>query len=193
MQVGALGARSQTRQNHSACGRDSVRIAQALEAGVIDAVVLDRALTARLKRKGFSVVAEFYRANTPLSRNGLVVTRAYLQEKWQVLEKMLGALVEGIAFSLAPGNKAVVVKTMMKHLRIDDPGLAEQGYQDVLLSVSQKPYPSIEGVRNMQRLMALYNPKMASVRAEDLVDSSFVSKLDESGLMDRLLRAYGPQ
>jgi ABC-type nitrate/sulfonate/bicarbonate transport system substrate-binding protein len=166
---------------------DSVRIAQALEAGgVIDAVVLDRALTGRLRQKGFSVVAEFYKTNIPLSRNGLVVSRAYLQEHSAVLERVVSALVEGIAFSLTPGNKSAVIKILMRNLRVSDPAVVEQAYSDVLLAVNRKPYPSIEGVRSMQRLMALYNPKVAAVKSEDLLDSRLVRKLDESGFIDQL-------
>jgi len=166
---------------------DSVRIAQALEVGgVVDAAVLDRALTGRLRQKGFSVVAEFYKTNIPLSRIGLVVSQAYLHAHSEALQRVVSALVEGIAFGLAPGNKPVVIKTMMKNLRVSDPAVAEQAYNDILLAINRKPYPSIEGVRNMQRLMALYNPKVAALRSEDLIDARFVRRLDESGFIDQL-------
>ena len=52
--------------------------------------------------------------------------------------------------------------------------------------MSLKPYPSIDGLRNIQRLTKLQNPKIADVKIEDLVDSRFVRKLDESGFLDRL-------
>ena len=171
---------------------DSVRIAQSLEVGgVIDAAVLDRSLSGRLKAKGLSVLAEFYKANIRLSRTGMVVTQATIKELPGVIEKVVSALVEGIAFSVVPGNRPLVVKTMMKHLRISDPTAAEQGYQDVLLSVNRKPFPSIDGARNVQRLMAIYNPKVAKVRVEDITEDRFVRKLDESGFIDRLYSGQG--
>jgi hypothetical protein len=37
--------------------------------------------------------------------------------------------------------------------------------------------------------MALQNPKIAGLKVEDLIDSRFVRKLDENGLIDRLYRA----
>jgi len=52
--------------------------------------------------------------------------------------------------------------------------------------MSLKPYPSVDGLRNIQRLTKLQNPKIADVKVEDLVDSRFVRKLDESGFIDRL-------
>jgi hypothetical protein len=39
-----------------------------------------------------------------------------------------------------------------------DPVAAENGYQDQLLTLNRKPYPSLEGLHNAQRLMALQNP-----------------------------------
>ncbi len=85
-----------------------------------------------------------------------------------------------------PANKAIVLKILMKHLRINDPSVAENGYQDHLLTLNRKPYPSLDGLRNAQRLMAQQNPKIAALKVEDLVDARFVRKLDESGFIDRL-------
>jgi hypothetical protein len=70
-----------------------------------------------------------------------------------------------------------------------DPSAAENGYQDHLLTLNRKPYPSLEGLRNAQRLMALQNPKIAGLKVEDLIDSRFVRKLDEKGFIDELYRA----
>ena len=170
---------------------DSVLIGQALEAGRIDAAVLDGVLVRRLKGKGFSAIAELGPANIPMLNQGIVVTRNTLQKRSEVAEKVLAALVESIAFSLAPGQKPVVVRTMMGRFQITDPGVAEEGYQDYLTSVERKPYPSLEAMRNIQRLMAMHNPKVAAVRVEDLIDVRFIRKLDESGVIEKFGSAYG--
>jgi len=92
-------------------------------------------------------------------------------------------------FIQVPANKPIVLKSMMKNLRMTDPVAAENGYQDQLLTLNRKPYPSREGLRNAQRLMALQNPKIAALKIEDLIDSRFVLKLDEKGFIDELYRA----
>jgi hypothetical protein len=48
-----------------------------------------------------------------------------------------------------------------------------------------RSYPSLEGLHSAQRLMAQQNPKIATLIVEDLVDTRFVRKLDESGFIDR--------
>ena len=100
------------------------------------------------------------------------------------------ALTESLAFIQVPANKPIVLKSMMKNLRMTDQVAAENGYQDQLLTLNRKPYPSLEGLRNAQRLMALQNPKIAALKIEDLIDSRFVRKLDETGFIDGLYSTH---
>ena len=170
---------------------DSVLISQSLEAGRIDAAVLDGALVRRLKSKGFYIVADMTPANIPMLNQAIVVTQEFLQKRADVAEKILMALVESLAYTLSPPNKSVVAKTMMRRFHIDDPVIAEEGYQDLLTSIERKPLPSLEALRNIRRLMAVQNPKAASVKVEELIDARLIRKLDENGYMDKIAATYG--
>src|SRR5262249_32279105 len=55
-------------------------------------------------------------------------------------------LVESLAFSTAPANKSVVIKTMMRRFQISDPAVGEEGYQDYLTSIERKPIPNLDGM-----------------------------------------------
>ena len=170
---------------------DSVLIGQALEAGRVDAAVLDGALVRRLRSRGFSTIAELQPAKIPMLNQAVVVHPDFLQKRSETAEKILMTLVESLAFSLAPANKAVVIKTMMRRFQISDPAVAEEGYQDYLTSVERKPIPSVDGLRNIRRLLAVLNPKSANVKIEDLVDARLIRKLDESGFIDKVGATYG--
>jgi ABC-type nitrate/sulfonate/bicarbonate transport system substrate-binding protein len=165
---------------------DPVTMARSLEAGRIDAAVLDPVLSRQLTGKGFTLLVDLYKTNVYFPGLGLGVTRGYLEQHAATVEKVVTALVESLAFVIQPANKPVVLKSMMKNLRLNDAAAAEDGYQDQLLTLKRKPYPSLEGLRNAQRLMALQNPKIGTVKLDDLVDARFVRKLDESGFIDRL-------
>ncbi|HEY7164111.1 MAG TPA: ABC transporter substrate-binding protein [Candidatus Binatia bacterium] len=169
---------------------DSVLIGQALEAGRIDAAVLDGALVRRLRSKGFSIIAELQSANIPMLNQAIVLSPDYLQKHADTAEKILMSVVESLAFSLAPANKPVVIRTMMRRFQFSDAAVAEEGYQDYLTSVERKPFPSLDALRNIRRLMAVQNPKVASVKIEDLIDSRIIRKLDESGFIDKVGAAY---
>jgi len=121
----------------------------------------------------------------------IVSSPEFVQKRPEVVEKILMTLVESLAFSLAPAKKAVVMKTMMRRFQISDANVAEEGYQDYLTSVERKPFPSLDGLQNIKRLMATQNPKVANVKIEELVDSRFIRKLDESGFIDKVGSNYG--
>ena len=169
---------------------DSVLIGQSLEAGRIDAAVLDGALVRRLKSKGFYVVAELTSANIPMLNQAIVVSQDFLQKRTDAAEKVLMALVDSLAYTLAPQNKAVVTKTMMTRFHISDATIADEGYQDLLSSVERKPFPSLEALRNIKRLMAVQSPKAANVKVEELIDVRLIRKLDESGYIDKVAAGY---
>ncbi len=137
---------------------------QALENGTIDAAVLDGVFSRRLKQKGFNITGEFAELKHLYTSQAIVVQGKLLQQRPDMLENLLKAQVEAIAFSLAPKNKPTVIKTFMRRLRIDAV-TAEEGYADLHRAVDRKPYASVEGMRNVQRLMALRNPKSARSRS----------------------------
>jgi len=168
---------------------DPVTIGHALEAGRVDAAVLDPALSQRLTGKGFSQLVDLAKTQATFPGLGIGVTRAYLDQHPATVEKLVAAVTEGLVFAQLPAHKAVVLKILMKHLRIADPAVAESGYRDHLLTLNRKPYPSLDGLRNAQRFMSQQNPKVAALKVEDLVDGRFVRKLDESGFIDALYGA----
>jgi NitT/TauT family transport system substrate-binding protein len=170
---------------------DSVLIGQSLEAGRIDAAVLDGALVRRLKSKGFNVIADTTPANIPMLNQAIVVNQDFVQKRSEVAERILMALVESLAYTLSPANKVTVMKTMMRRFHIDDAAIAEEGYQDLLTSIERKPLPSLEAMRNIRRLMAVQNPKAANVKVEELIDARLIRKLDENGYVDKVAASYG--
>jgi ABC-type nitrate/sulfonate/bicarbonate transport system substrate-binding protein len=169
---------------------DQTVATQALEGGQIDVTVLDGVFSRRLKQKGFTILAELQKANIPFSSQGLVARGAFLQEQRETMEGVMKGLLESIAFCLAPKNKSAVLATITKRLKLADASVAEDGYQDVINGVERKPYPVIEGLRNIQRLMKIRNPALDKVKVEDMIDDRILRRLDESGFIDNLAKTY---
>ena len=84
----------------------------------------------------------------------------------------------------------MVIKTLMRRLKTDAAG-AEEGYQDLLKGVDRKPFPSLEGLRNVQRMLKPRNPKIGEVKVEEVIDARIMRRLDESGFIDRAYAAQG--
>jgi len=166
------------------------QMAQALEAGRIDAAVLSPAQSSQLKQKDFTVLLDLYQANLYGPQNAVAVTESYLRQYPDVVEKVVAAMVESLAFSLSPKNKSTVLKTIMKEFNISEPAAAEEGFQQFFHTVNRKPYPTVDRLKNMQRVMALHDPEMLKLKVEDVIEDRFVRKLDESGVIDRLYSTY---
>ena len=95
-----------------------------------------------------------------------------------------------MAFGVAPKNKPAVIKILMRRMRTDAAG-AEDGYLDLVRGVDRKPLASLEGMRNLQRLLRPRNPKIGELKIEDVVDNRIMRKLDESGFIERAYAAQG--
>jgi NitT/TauT family transport system substrate-binding protein len=169
---------------------DQTVATQALEAGQIDMTVLDGVFSRRLRQKGFNVLAELAKANIPFSSQGLVARGSTLRDQREMMESMLKGLLESIAFCLSPKNKPAVIATIMKRLKLNDPASAEEGYLDVINGVERKPFPMVEGLRNIQRLMKLRNPAIEKYKVEEMLDDRILRRLDESGFIDNLAKIY---
>lgn len=163
---------------------------QALESGVVDVVFVDSVYSKLLKQKGMTILAESRELTQPLVSQSTIVPRAFLQQYPDVAEGYLKGEIEGIAFAVAPKNKPAVIKTLMRRLRVDA-AAAEEGYSDMLRGIDRKPFASLEGMRNLQRLLKPRNPKIGELRVDDVVDNRIMRKLEESGFIDRTFAAYG--
>jgi ABC-type nitrate/sulfonate/bicarbonate transport system substrate-binding protein len=172
----------------NAIGNQSVLV-QALENGSIDLAVIDPFLSRRLKSKGMKVMIEFAKVNIPFISTAVVTTAPFLREHEDQVERFLRAFLEAQAFITRPENKNAVLRTVAAKMKISDPAAAEEGYQDIMVGIERKPYPSVDALRNIQKLMAQMNPKVASVKVDDLVEPRLIRRLDESGFIDALYDA----
>lgn len=168
-------------------GNQTVMV-RSLETGIIDATVLTtRTFTLDLRKKGFNMMAEIF---PPMASTGVVTGKGYLEKSPALVESVLKALIEAEYFILAPSGKAQTVKTVMNRLKLSDPAAAEEGYADIVKEFERKPYPSLEGLKNMQRLLAMQNPKLAEINPAQLIDSSILRKLEENGFLAQLQKRY---
>jgi hypothetical protein len=78
----------------------------------------------------------------------------------------------------------------MRNLKVNEFS-AEDAYPDLVRGVDRKPFASLDGLRNVQRLLKTRNPKVGEVKAEDIIDNRIMRKLDESGFIDRAYAAHG--
>ena len=164
-------------------------VSQALESGTIDGGLVSGNYTAQFRRLGFGTLGELERI--PLLGSSVVVKQSFVQSQPELLRNFIKALVEAHAFVLSPIKKQSVLRILTKRLNITDPSVAEDTLQDLWRRMDKKPYPSLEGLRNIQRFMQARNPKVGQVKLQELIDDSIMRELDKSGYIDRIYAEYG--
>ena len=170
---------------------DQTLLVQALDTGTIDVATLDKVFTSILKQKGFSILLDLYHANIPMIGMTAMAQKSSTDKRPEIVEGFLKSMIEGLAFSLSPENKPTVIRTIMKRLKITDPPAAELAYQDIVNIMDRRPFPSIEGLRNVHRLYSSRDPRVATVWPEEVIDNRILNKLDKAGFLDEIYRNYG--
>jgi NitT/TauT family transport system substrate-binding protein len=159
---------------------DSPVLAQSLESGGIEATYLNYTHSRSLKDKGFPVLLDLGKAPIPYQGLAAATRRSYMHQHPQVIDALMRGFVDTVAFIHKPSNKEVVARTLMKNLRLKNPEDAETGYQSLQWLYHLDVKPTIPGIQNMARLLALGNPKVKSIKMEDVIDEAPSQRLEKS-------------
>jgi ABC-type nitrate/sulfonate/bicarbonate transport system substrate-binding protein len=166
-------------------GVDPERVG-ALEAKAIDAAMLQRVATKVMTSKGFYPLLNMNQAKIPYQNTGLAMRRDFAGGNPIAVDGVVRAVIEGYGFIFNKNNKQAVKESIARNLRLPKVDDAEDFYQEALEELDRKPYPSLEGTRIVIRYVAEQNPKAASVKVEDLVDTSWLKKLDSEGFFEKV-------
>jgi ABC-type nitrate/sulfonate/bicarbonate transport system substrate-binding protein len=158
----------------------------ALEAKAIDAAMLQRVATKVMTSKGFYPLLNMNQAKIPYQNTGLAMRRDFAGGNPIAVDGVVRAVIEGYGFIFNKNNKQAVKESIARNLRLPKVDDAEDFYQEALEELDRKPYPSLEGTRIVIRYVAEQNPKAASVKVEDLVDTSWLKKLDSEGFFEKV-------
>ena len=156
--------------------------AQSIATGVIDGSLLGYTHASILRRQGYPILADVAELNIPFQDSGLFTRKSFLAQHPEIVESVLRALVEAIAFIQEPDNKTAVLKSLAQWLRLPKPDDALPGYDFMRKMYTRRIYPNLEGIRNSIRVLTLTNEKFGRLKAEELVDDRIVRKLEREGL-----------
>lgn len=168
---------------------DSPVLAQALEQGSIEATYLNYTHSRALKEKSFPVLLDLGKAPIPYQGLAAATRRGYLKQNPQLIDALMRGFVETISFIQKPSNKEMVVKSLAKNLRLRNLQDAETGYQTLQWIYSLDIKPTVPGIQNMQRFLAIGNPKVKSIKTEEVVDEAPWQRLEKSPFYRELVAA----
>ena len=166
-------------------GLDPERMA-ALEQKGLDAAMLQRLATKTMLAKGYTQLLNLNQAKIPYQNTVLASRRDYMASNAKSFESFTRAVMEGYAFVFNKENKQAVKEVIAKNLRLPNADAAEDFYLEAQEELDRKPYPTLEGTRTVIKFVAEQNPKVASVKAEDIIDLSWLKRLDDEGFFKKV-------
>lgn len=166
-------------------GVDPDRMA-ALEAKAIDAGMLQRVATKVMMGKGFYPLLNMLQAKIPYQATGLTIKKDYAAANAKVVDGFTRATVEAYAYIFKKENKQSVKEIIARNIRLPNVEAAEDFYTEAQEELDRKPYPTLEGFKIVIKYVAEQNPKAAAIRAEDIVDTSWLKKLDGEGFFEKI-------
>ena len=137
--------------------------------------------SAPLKKKGFTVLLDLAKAPIPYLGSSLIARRATFRQEQKTYEAMLQGTLDAMRFFMKPENKAAVLKSMARVLRLPRVEDAESGYNGLLGSYSSDLKPKADGVKKIYSILLRTNPKLQSLKPESIIDDSLILKINASG------------
>lgn len=171
-----------------AAGQEPERIA-ALSAGVLAASVVSPEYRNKLEPLGINTLADLRTLGIPWETASVISTAKNIQTKPDMMTRIVRSLLQANAFILYPANRGRMVDTINTQLGLKNPQEASAIYDDLIkFYVFKKPYPTRDGFANVIVEVAKSIPKAVGMKYEDVVDISFIEKLDKSGFIDGLYK-----
>jgi NitT/TauT family transport system substrate-binding protein len=165
---------------------DQPILTQAMVTGKIDAAYLGYTFSTLLKEKGFRIMLDIGKAPIPYQGLALAARRSYVQQNGAIIDAVLRGTLEGVSFIQKPAHREAALKSLTRHLRLSTIKEAESGYEVLQWLYSLDIHPNLKGIQNMQRLLAVTNPNVLKIKAEDVVDEEPARRLDRSGFLTEI-------
>lgn len=158
-------------------GAEPLRLA-AVKSGVTQATVIAPEISKAAVSEGFPILVDMAKLNIPFQASGLVTQRKILRSDPHMIDRVGRATVEAIQYIATPANKARVVQSLMKNLKVTDKERAEAVHAELVEDLPRSICPTVPGVRSIMKLMVDLgiNPKAANLKAEDVVDLTWCKK-----------------
>jgi len=170
-------------------GTQPERVA-ALVTGKVDATALEPGFGQAAKDKGLKMLADLTKTDVPYLNTVLVVSRRFAKESPLVVEAFLKGTIDGLAYLSNPANERSVKSVLARRLRLTTPQSIQIMYESTLEIHAKTTTPSVPqaGVQNMIDALLRVNPRMAKLKAADLIDTSFIDRLEKSGYVKEVMK-----
>jgi NitT/TauT family transport system substrate-binding protein len=130
---------------------------------------------------GAHLILDTTTLHEPEQNNGIAVSRKYLTEHRDAVQRVIKASVEAMA--RWKRDAPFVKDVLRKYLKLDNQRFVDVGYEAYAPVWPEAPYPTREGMQKVIQQVATQNPKAATLSVDQTIDASLVKELEDSGFI----------
>ena len=149
----------------------------ALSAGQIDAGVVSPPTNARAKKAGFIELMNVAKDGPEFVSVAIGTSRSYIRNNEESVRRVVRAYAEGV--QTFKTNKSAALKMIQNQLKVKEPDIAEDTYNQFREYLEYPPYVSRKGMEAVLADIAEKDPSARSVKADDFLEMRFVAELDK--------------
>jgi NitT/TauT family transport system substrate-binding protein len=171
---------------------DTTTVTQALTLGNVDAAVIPYSFADMAKRAGARSLADLGTVKINYQATGICSQKDSNAISPEIMVGLTKGLVEALVYIQDPNHKREVMEVLKKNLRLSKDEDIEASYK-----VSRQQMPSLDVAPNpdvwrlIQRIVSRINPKVQEVDLDQLIVTSAVRNLEESGFLPEMRKKFG--
>jgi ABC-type nitrate/sulfonate/bicarbonate transport system substrate-binding protein len=162
---------------------EEATIVQALLNSNIDAAVVTLPSAAVAKRGGMRSLVNSAEMRIPFQTVGICARSERIANSPELMMRLAKGMIDGIVYILDSRNKREVSAILRKHLRLATDEDAETSYHSLRSITSLDIAPDAAIWKNIQRVSARVNPKVAQVDVNEAINTSVIKALEDNGYL----------
>jgi NitT/TauT family transport system substrate-binding protein len=166
-------------------GGQPTRLA-AIQSKQVHGMVAQPPVTNLARKFNMNIIAEPEDFGGAYPTTPVAARISFIKDKRDTVRKFTRALLEGI--HLYKTNKEFSKKVIGKYVKTDDNDALEDSYQFFSRLVPQKPYPSLDAIKEALAELGEKDPKIRNAKPEDFADMSLIKEFDDNGFIDGLYK-----
>jgi len=149
----------------------------ALAAGQIDAGIMSPPTNSRAKKAGFVELMNIAKEGPEFVSVAVGTSRTYIKANEEIVRRVVRSYAEGV--QLFKTNKAAALRMIQNQLKVKEPEIQEDTYNQFREYIAYPPYVSRKGMEAVLADIAEKDPAAKNVKPEDFLDMRFVAELDK--------------
>jgi ABC-type nitrate/sulfonate/bicarbonate transport system substrate-binding protein len=171
---------------------DTTTVTQALISGNVDAAVIPYSFADMAKRAGARSLADLGALKIIYQATAICSQKDSAAISPETMVGLTKGLVEALVYIQDPSHKREVMEVLKRNLRLSKDEDVEASYK-----VTRQQMPSLDVAPNpevwklIRRLVSRINPKVQEVDLDQLIVTSAVRNLEESGFLPEMRKKFG--